>query len=358
MPDQGGEKTEQASPKKREDERKKGNIFMSKDVTTIASLLISFYAISFFVSGFVRQVKENYSVQMARIVNVETLSTEDIMVIGQEFLILFATTVLPPMLIIALAVVLAVGAQTRFLVSYEQIKFKMERIDPIKGFKRLLSLRSLVELLKSLIKITVLTWILYTNISKVFPLIPGMIDWDIEQAVSYTGSEIMSLILTVGIAFGAVALLDYLYQRWEYEKNIRMTKQEVKDEYKQMEGNPEIKSARRQKQREFAQRRMMQQVQTADVVVRNPTHFAVALRYDLERDIAPTVVAKGQDNIAIKIIEEAEKYNITTVENRPLARTLYELADIDEMIPAELYQPVAELLAWLYSTREKEKSKR
>ncbi|MDL2232215.1 flagellar biosynthesis protein FlhB [Ruminococcaceae bacterium OttesenSCG-928-L11] len=349
MPEQNEEKTEQASPKKREDERKKGNIFMSKDITTVVSLVVSFYVISYFIGGFLSQVKENYTLQMSRIVNVDVLGTGEVMNIMTEILVLIGTTALPAMAIIGLVIFLAVGAQTRFLFSYEQIKFKMERIDPIKGFQRLFSLRSLVELVKSLIKIVVLTWILYSNIQKAFFYVPQMLEWDLYQGAVYAGQEILSLVRTTGIAFGAVAALDYLYQRWEYEKNIRMTKQEVKDEYKQMEGNPEIKSARRQKQREYAQRRMMQQVQDADVVVRNPTHFAIALKYSLDEDFAPKVLAKGQDKIAEKIIAEAEKYDIIMVENPPLARSLYELAEVDDYIPAELYQAVAELLAWLYT---------
>lgn len=353
MPDQGGEKTEKASPKKRQDERKKGNIFMSKDITTIVSLIVSFYAISFFINMFQQKIRENYSIQMARIINIEVLAIRDVMDIFKEFLLLFGTTILPAMMIIGLMTVVAVLAQTRMLVSGEQIKFKLERIDPIKGFKRLFSLRSLVELLKSLIKITVLTILLYQNIKRAINLVPAMLDWDITQGIAYAGEEIMSLVLSTAIAFGVVAVADYLYQRYEYEKNIRMTKQEVKDEYKQMEGNPEIKSARRQKQREYAQKRMMQQVQDADVVVRNPTHFAVALKYSLEDDFAPRVLAKGQDLIAQKIIEEAEKHDITMVENPPLARSLYELTDVDDLIPPELYQPVAELLAWLYTNSTK-----
>jgi flagellar biosynthetic protein FlhB len=352
LAEQGGEKTEKASPKRREDERKKGNIFLSKDVTTIVSLVVSFYAVGFFVDFFLRQIQENYSLQMARIINLHTLTTGDVMAIYLEAIILFAITAIPPMVIIALITVLAVGAQTRFLFSYEQIKFKLERIDPIKGFKRLLSLRSLVELVKSIIKIAVLTYLLYRNIQRAILLVPQMLEWDILQGVAYAGQEIMALILSTAIAFGVVAAADYLYQYWEYEKGIRMTKQEVKDEYKQLEGNPEIKSARRQKQREYAQRRMMQQVKEADVVVRNPTHFAVALKYDMNSDSAPRVLAKGQDLLAARIVAEAEKWGIVMVENPPLARSLYELADVDEFIPAELYQSVAELLAWLYTNAD------
>ena len=354
MPDQGGERTEQASPKKRQDERKKGNVFMSKDIVTVVSLVVSVFVIRMFIMNFLVRLQENYRLQIARAATLSKLGTGDVMNLFFELALFVVATVVPVMLIIGLVTFLTVGMQTRFLFSRELIKFKFNRLDPIKGLGKLFSLRSLVELAKSIVKTAVIAVLLYNNVRGAVALLPSMIDWDIMQAAAYTGQEIVSLIISVGIAFGVVAALDFLYQRWEYEKGIRMTKQEVKDEYKQMEGNPEIKSARRQKQREFAQQRMMSQVKDADVVVRNPTHFAVAMRYDSEKDMAPVILAKGADLVAQRIVEEAEKHNIATIENRPLARSLYEMGDIDEMIPAELFQPVAELLAWLY-TRKNEK---
>jgi len=351
MPEQ--EKTEQATPKKREDERKKGNIFMSKDITTIFSLIIGFYAISMFIGGFVAGAQDFYRTNMLRVVTAELLQIEDVMEIGREAAILFARSALPPMLIICLAMIVAVLVQTKLLFSRESLKFKFERLDIIKGIKKLFSMRSLVELIKSILKITVLIFLLYQNIKRIIGVVPGAVDWTIEQAISFAGRETMAVVQTVGIAFAAIATLDYFYQRWEYEKNIRMTKQEVKDEYKQIEGNPEIRGKRREKQREYAMQRMMAAVKEADVVVRNPTHFAVAIKYKLDVDLAPTVLAKGVDHVALRIVEEAEKHNVLTVENRPLARSLYELSEIDELIPPELYQPVAELLAWLYSTKNK-----
>ena len=351
MPEQ--EKTEQATPKKREDERKKGNIFMSKDITTIFSLIVGFYAISMFIGSFVAGAQDFYRMNMLRVVTVELLLFEDVLEIGREAALLFLRSMLPPMLIIGLAMIASVFAQTRFLFSRESMKFKLERLDLIKGFKKLFSMRSFVELLKSLVKISILIFLLYQNIIRIVGIVPAAVDWSIEQAIAFTGRETMAVVQTVAIAFAAIAILDYIYQRWDYEKNIRMTKQEVKDEYKQIEGNPEIRGKRREKQREYAMQRMMSAVKEADVVVRNPTHYAVAIKYKLDVDVAPTVVAKGVDHVAMRIVAEAEKHNVTTVENRPLARSLYELSEIDELIPPELYQPVAELLAWLYSTRNK-----
>ena len=350
---EGGERTEKATPKRRSDERKKGNVFQSRDVTTILTLVAGFFIIRVFVGSFLQQLQELYRRQVYRINDIPQLDTTVVMALFRETATLIATTLLPAVLLIGLLTVLAVGFQTRWIWSTEQLKFKWERINPIKGLRNLFSLRALVELTKSLVKIVVIIWLLYGKVMDTLDYLPVMMDWDVMQAARFVGKEIIGLIITVGIAFGAVAVIDYIYQWWEYEKGIRMTKQEVKDEYKEMEGDPQIKSKRRQKQREYAMARMMQAVKEADVVVRNPTHYAVALKYDMEKDAAPIVLAKGQDHVALRIVAETEANNVPTVENKSLARSLYELAQIDEMIPPDLFAPVAELLAWLFTQRQK-----
>ena len=176
---------------------------------------------------------------------------------------------------------------------------------------------------------------------------------DIKTAILYLCSTVYSAVTSIAIVFIGLGVADLLYQWWEYEKNLRMTKQEVKEEYKQMEGNPQIKGKIRQKQQEMARRRMMQDVPGADVVIRNPTHFAVAIRYDPEQNHAPLVVAKGADQVAFKIIELAEENKVTLTENKPLARALYSEVDIGREIPAAFYQEVAEILAWVYDLKNK-----
>ncbi|WRS26679.1 flagellar biosynthesis protein FlhB [Oscillospiraceae bacterium MB08-C2-2] len=355
---EGGEKTEKASPKKRQDERKKGNIFMSKDIPAVVGILISFYMMKAFFGSFFDQLQDQYIRQIRRAAEMEFLDIETVGLMGREVALLIGTTLLPAMLVIMVVAVLSVGAQTKFIFSGETMKFKMDRLNPLQGIKRMISLKGVVELLKSLIKIMVLAWLLYGSVQQVIEILPAMMDWEVLQGMSYTGQQILSMVISAAIAFGAIAVLDYLYQRWEYEKGIMMTKHEVKMEYKQMEGDPQIKGKIREKQREFANKRMMQQVKEADVIVRNPTHFAVALKYSIETDIAPRVLAKGQDIVALRIVEEAAKYNIPAVENKPLARGLYESAEVDETIPAEFFQAVAELLAWLYNSKDKESVKR
>jgi flagellar biosynthetic protein FlhB len=351
MPDSSAEKTESATAKRRQDERKKGNIFMSKEIVTLLTMIVSFYAFSFFIENLIHQIMVNYASQIERIATIDTLTYEEVRQMYVDGGVLILTTIIPAMLIGAATSVLVTIFQTKGNMSQEQTKFKMSRINLLNGFKKFFSLRSIVELLKSIIKITVLGFILYGRIQTVMTLLPSMMDWDIMQSLVYMGDEIMGMMLAVAIAFGAIALLDLLYQRWEFEKSIRMTKQEVKEEYIQMEGDPKIKSKRRQKQMEMAQRRMMQAIKDADVIVRNPTHYAVALKYTLDKDPAPMVLAKGADHVALRIVAEGEKHGIITVENKPLARGLYDAADIFGYIPAEFFQPVAELLAWIYSQR-------
>lgn len=353
MPESSGEKTEKASPKKREDERKKGNVFMSKDVVTVVSLIFSFYIIKAFITTFLEKIQINYMQQLTRAIDITTVTSDEIVRMFLDFAQVVVTTVLPAMIIIGAVSILATCIQTRFLFTRETIKFKLSRINPLQGIKKLFSLKSLVELLKSLIKIVVIIAILYNKVLTVIASMPHIMELDAMQAAGYAGDMIMELLIAVGIAFLGVAALDFMYQKWDFEKNIKMTKQEVKDEYKQMEGNPQIKGARRQKQREFAEARMMQNVKDADVVVRNPTHYAVALRYRLDEDAAPIVLAKGVDFLAARIVEEAEKNGVPTVENPPLARGIYAASEIEEIIPAEFFQPVAELLAWIFTERKK-----
>ncbi len=345
------EKTEKATAKKRQDERKKGNVLQSKDVTTVISLIASFYIIRFFVSGFMSNTVLMFHNQFSRAGTLTVATGQDVMGIFYDFAWNFIITVLPPMLLIMLIPILATGFQTKWIFSTESLKFKFSRLNPLQGIKKFFSLRSLVELGKSLIKTAVIIAILYGQIMDVIAFTPAIIDMEPIQAAAYAGERIMSLLFTVAIAFGAIAVIDFFYQRYEFEKNLKMTKQEVKDEYKQMEGDPKIKGKRRQKQMEMAQARMMQNIQEADVVVRNPTHYAVALRYKIDEDDAPVVMAKGADHLAAKIVAEAERLGVALVENPPLARGLYAASEIEEAIPAEFFQPVAELLAWLYSTK-------
>lgn len=211
----------------------------------------------------------------------------------------------------------------------------------------------MLELLKGVVKITILCIVLYQVLKEDMLNIARMMDMNILASSVYTLQMVMSMVIKIGLIFAAIAGFDYFYQRWDYEKKIRMSKQELKEEYKQTEGNPEIKGKIRNLQRSRARNRMMQEVPDADVIIRNPTHFAVALKYDIHKHNAPILVAKGQDLIALKIVEIGEKNGVTTIENKPLARGIYATTPLDGEIPAEYYGVVAEILIQVFRKNNK-----
>lgn len=256
----------------------------------------------------------------------------------------------------ALSIVLT-GTQTRFNFTMKQAMPKFSRINPLTGLKKMFTLRSLVELAKSILKILLIGWLVYTEVSSRLPKILTMTGFSVSQSIGWIGSTVFSIILKIAIVLAGIGAFDFFYQWWDYERQIKMTKQEIKDEYKQTEGDPKIKGRIRDLQRRFARMRMMQRVPTADVVVKNPTHYAVALKYEPKINRAPVVVAKGCDLVALKIIEIAEANGVEVTENRPLARGLYESVEIDEAIPEQFYQAVADVLAFVYNLKRKRKGK-
>lgn len=346
------EKTEKATPKRREDERKKGNLFQSSDVISAVSILTIFLALRMTVPYIYRYFGNLY-IQYLGYAKTESSAQKELALKACNNAIIAVLLLSASVMIVSVLVaVLAAGVQTRFRFSGEKIKFKFSNISPIEGMKRLFSLRSAVEVVKAIAKVVVVSYLLYVQIKNFYTQGINMMEGDVFESTVNMMTAIMNLVIQMSIAFIAMAVLDFGYQWWEYERNIRMTKQEVKEEYKELEGNPEIKSRIRQVQTQAARRRMMQQVPTADVVVRNPTHFAVALRYDAEKDNAPVVVAKGQDYIALKIIEIAQQHNIPMRENRPLARALYESVEVGREIPQEFYTVLAEIMAWVFQLKK------
>ena len=346
------EKTEKATPKRKQDERKKGNVFQSSDVAAVASLLAVFNGLKIFASFMYKSMYQGVILffgyaRMEYPVNSESLQDKLI-----QAMLLFAQAALPLLLIAGVTAVAVAALQTRMAFSMETIKFMSYRISPLQGFKRLFSIRSVVELLKALIKITVLGWMIYSFLSSRMHEFVRLMDGTVMDAISFAGNTVLSLVNTVGVAFLFLAAFDYLYQWWDYEKNLRMSKQEIKEEYKQTEGDPQIKGKIREKQRQMSSKRMMQNVPKADVIIRNPTHFAVALGYDPERNKAPVVLAKGADRVALKIVEIGEANDVYIMENRPLARGLYDAAEIDMEIPGEFYQAVAGVLAFVYKLKK------
>ncbi len=349
-----GEKTEKASPKRKQDERKKGNVFQSKDVVAAASIIAMFFIIKIlapFLITYMQDLMKKY-IALPNINNTgDIVSMKLITVDAIKYIMVLS---MPVALVSVIVSIVATGAQTRFLFAAEKIKPKFDKMNPLKGIKNMFSMRSIVELIKNLLKVITIGIVVYNGISSEFDYIPQTMGLSLMQSMAFMGNAVWKIVVNIIIVFVFIAAADFGYQWWDYEKNLRMSKQEVKEEYKQMEGNPEIKGKIKEKQRAMAMNRMMQKVPEADVVIKNPTHFAVAVKYDSEKNVAPVVLAKGQDRVALKIIEIAEENNIITVENVPLARALYAKVDLDREIPPEFYQPVAEVLAYVYNLNKKD----
>lgn len=342
-------KTEKATPKKRRDERKKGNIFFSNDAVSVAVLLASFAVIRVMGPGAVEQMEAflRYCMALATDVEAESL-TGTLNRLLMQFLLTFAKTAGP---ILAVAVVVGIAVtlfQTKMLLSGESLKPKWDRLNPIQGMRRLFSLRSVIEALKGLLKIGVLLLLMYQFIDGVVDLFTKYFYTDLTSAATHIFSTAFQMVMEIMVAYIVLAGADIFYQWWDYERQIRMSKQEIKEEFKQMEGDPQVKGKIKEAQRKMAQSRMMQQVPKADVVIRNPTHFAVALRYRPDQDAAPVVLAKGQDELALRIVHKAEESHVAVVENVPLARALYATTELNRPIPPELYNAVAEVLVYLY----------
>jgi len=242
--------------------------------------------------------------------------------------------------------------QVGFLFSSEAMAPKWDKIDPLRGFQRLFSMKAFVELLKNTLKIAIVGLVAYLTVRGQVQDLPTLMDKDAWQILAYIGQVSFRIMFTTCWVLVLLAILDYGYQRWEYEKGLRMSRQDIKEEYKHTEGDPLVKARIRRMQREAARKRMMAAVPKATVVITNPTHLAVALAYDQERMIAPTVVAKGAGHIAAKIKEVALAHGVPIVENKPVAQLLYKMVDIDASVPENLYRAVAEILAFVYRLRQ------
>lgn len=347
-----GEKTEKATPKKKQDSRKKGQVAKSQDVNASINLLTVFLLLLFIGPFMLEKISslliEFFQNSMLVQVTEESASLLLIEVLKEMGLILAP--------ILAAALIAGVAAnymQIGFMFSTETIQLKLEKLDPIKGFKRIFSIRAIVELLKSILKISVVGLVTFIVIWQRMDEIMVLSKKSIGNAMTTLADITVKVGIYASIALLVLSLLDYLYQKYDYEKNIRMSKQDIKDEYKNIEGDPLIKSKIKQKQREMAMQRMMQEVPKADVVITNPTHYAIALKYDDQKSDAPYVIAMGVDFVAQKIKYVAKENDVVMVENRPLARALYDQAEIGQAIPEEFFKAVAEILAFVYKTKGK-----
>lgn len=348
-------KTEKATPKKRRDERKKGNVFLSKDAVAVLTLLVGFGVLKIVAGEIVAQLGQFLFLCMdyagsQPVGQAAEMSGE----LARQGTLTLLKTAGPLMAAAVLSAMAATFLQTRMLVSGESLKPKLSRINPLEGFKRLFSLRSVVEALKGTLKIAVLLYIIYTYLKSILGTFSTYLNTDLTAACGFLFEKTFFMVLRIAVAFTVLAAFDFFYQWWDYERQLRMSKQEIKEEYKQMEGDPQIKGKIKENQRRMAQSRMMQKVPQADVVIRNPTHVAVALRYRPDADNAPVVLAKGLDELALRIVKVAEENGVAVVENVPLARSLYGKAELDREIPPEFYGAVADVLVYLYRVNQNE----
>jgi flagellar biosynthetic protein FlhB len=347
-----GSKTEKATPKKRRDERKKGHVAISKDVVMICSLLGTFVMLKMLFPLIYRTMQAYMIKYLSLAPTAETLSDYTTSAYTDTAMAVLKCAV--PILVVSVVLaVIGTGVQTKFIFTKKNLMPQFNRLNPISGIKKLFSLKSLVELFKNLIKIIILGTILYQIIMGDLRGVARTIDMDFKDSTVYVLSAVMSMIFKVSIIFLAVAAFDYLYQWWDYERQMKMSKQELKEEFKQTEGNPEIKGRIRNVQRERSRSRMMQAVPSADVIIRNPTHYAVALRYNLEKDTAPVMVAKGQDELALRIVAIGEEHGVYVLENKPLARGIFASTQVGAEIPPEYYGMVAEILVYVYRMNNK-----
>ena len=346
-------KTEKATPKKRRDERKEGNIFQSTDVVNVVFIFVAFYFLGFFFSNSYEAIANNFKQSIQQIATINEVTAEIVGSLAIEGAIVIAKCVLPLGLICASTSIVLHGVQTRFLFVGKLLKPQFNRLSPLEGIKKIFSMRNVVELLKNIAKLVILISILYSMLHSMLIGVIRTTDMDIITSIKYMFELSMDIIFRITLVFAVVAGADYLFQRYDYEKRIRMSKQDIKEEFKQMEGNPEIKGKIRENQRRMAQQRMMQAVPNADVIIRNPTHFAVALGYDSEKHQAPVVLAKGQDELALRIVAVGEEHDVTVIENKPLARGLYSSTEINQEIPTEYYSAIAEILVYAFKLKHK-----
>ncbi len=353
--DEGGDKTEPATTKKLDEARKEGKVAKSKELSSAVDLIVLFLALKIFIPFVSGKFFEIFSVIYNKIPDVVLYSNQSGGAMTTEVAdklvrlgltnIIFATL---PFLLIGVVIAFLIGIlQVGWKVTTKPMEPKLDKFNPINGFKRIISKDSLFELVKSIVKIGLIAYVAYSYIKDQSEKLLFLYDFELTQAIIFIGNIILDAGLRISLVYLIVGVADWIYQKFKFNKEMKMTKQEVKDEYKNTEGNPEIKGRQRQRMREASQRRMMQDVPKADVVITNPTHLAVAVQYDTSVAKAPVVLAKGEDYLAMKIREMAKEHQVEIIENKPLARMLYANVDVGAEIPPELYQAVAEVLAML-----------
>lgn len=346
------EKTEKATPRRREEARKHGQVARSREVSAVLVLLAGFsalYLFRFYISGSIKEMMFYFLGQGLTF----QLDKDSILPLGLlcgRYILLVTVPVILPIVIVA---ILANYVQVGAMFSTEALQPKFSHISPASGLKRLFSRRAIMELGKSVAKLLIIGFMAYRIIKQELPNVLPLINEETGEIIAYISSVSLRILFHTCLVMLILAAIDYAFQRWEFERSLKMTKEEIKQEYKQTEGDPLVKGRLRSIQRERARRRMIAAVPKADVVITNPTHLAVAIQYRAGEVDAPELVAKGAGAVAEKIKEIAMQNNVPLVENKPLAQVIYKTVEIGEMIPPELYQAVAEVLAYVYRLKNK-----
>lgn len=350
---EGGDKTEEPTAKKLNDARKEGQVARSKELISAAGLAAIFIVLKLFIgfigNQFIDAFKKSYS-------DFDKIANDDFTVVTAESILSDAIKsimfICLPVFIFAVSVTIVVVLfQVKWKISGKPMMPKFNKLNPVNGFKRIISKDKFVEMILEIIKIVVISYIAYSTLKNEWKTLFILYDMKLEQAILLIGNMIMNLGLKVSMIFLVIGFADLLYQKMKFRKDMRMTKQEVKDEFKNSEGDPLVKNKIKSKMREVSMKRMMQSLPKADVVITNPTHLAAAIQYDKTASSAPVLLAKGADYLAQRIKDVAKENNIQIVENKPLARMLYYNVEIGDEIPPELYQMTAEVLAYVYGLK-------
>ena len=357
MGEDSGEKTEEPTPHKLREARKKGQIAKSKEFTSAVLLIVSFFTFKMTAISMWEQLGTFSNLVFGRLAT--DLSPAIMGGLLFEGLRVILLTLAPLLSVIVVITILMEALQTQFLISSEPLMPKLSNINPIEGVKKFFQMKQYVELIKSVIKMACVIGLLYIIFKQEFYIIPQSQSMNIWVVMQRVGQMVFKVVTWLGILYIVLALFDYFYQRYEYIKSMRMTKKEIKEEYKRLEGDPTIKQRQRQAQRDMAQGRQMGAVPGADVVVTNPVHFAVAIKYDHKSaQKAPVVVAKGRDLVAFEIKRIAEESRVLVVENPPLAQSLFRHVDVGSMIPPVHYRVMAEILAFVFHVKRKREAQR
>ncbi|MHC4870215.1 MAG: flagellar biosynthesis protein FlhB [Planctomycetota bacterium] len=346
--DSAAEKTEDASQRKKDQAKQRGNVAKSRDLSAAAVL---FFAVIFLKYGGLYMIRGiiNFIGTIFEEIPLMTIPPygKDIVGYAPAWMMAFVSIIGPFLLVLFIIALVSGFSQVGFVFSAEALELKFDKLNPVAGAKRIFSLRSVITLIMSLGKVALVLTVAYYSFIGEFAAVRAMEGVSSGQVAENIVKAMLDLMLRLSAVLFVLALFDFWYQRFQWEKDLRMTKQEIKEEMRDTDGDPHVKGRRRQIQRQLAQQRMMAEVPQAEVVVRNPTHYAVAIGYDLERDEAPYVIAKGMDKLALNIIKTAEENDVPVKTEPQLARALYKL-DIGDFIPQDLWGAVIEVLSWVY----------